>query len=401
MNDSNSSHTLVDETNPTPLLSSVISALSTEATPFTGERFVFGSGVEIFYEHYHRYVFAARAIDSTQTVLDLGCGIGYGSLILASKAKKVVAIDRDPDSIALLKSLASQLGVHNVEAICGDVASLDTAIPDPIDVVVCHELIEHLPQPLQESLVRLIASGNAPFHASTKLLVSTPERNVYNQKNKEHNDFHEFEFSHAEFKQILSKNFQHVSLFWQGSITGNALVAEQGGANSVAAGFVHWQDMTKLLGTVTDIPERHGVFMYGIASNAPLNPISSSILVDQRERLFMEKLAIAAQELNQTEFRVNKLREENDSLRSSLSIDRQTQQKVKDLLRENEILGARHEEAHRYFGQRISEYEAIIQAHVNSPLEVKLAKKCMEKMPTFIRKIIRRIAAVGLALVRG
>ena len=70
-------------------------------------------------------------------------------------------------------------------------------------------------------------------------------------------------------------------------------------------------------------------------------------------------------------------------------------------MQENEMLGARIEETHRHFGQRIAEYEAIIQTHINSPLEVKLAKKVVEKLPNPIRKVLRRCAAIGLAVVRG
>lgn len=394
MNETQPAQAITELTNPTPLLSSVISALSTDATPFTGERFVFGSGVEIFYEHYHRYVFAAGAIDSTQTVLDLGCGVGYGSLILASKAKKVISIDRDQDSVTLLKSLVKQYAVANIEALCGDVASLEHLITTPIDVVVCHELIEHLPQDLQASLIALIASGQPPFHKGTRLLISTPERGAYNRRNQDHNEFHEFEFSYEEFKHLLSRHFQHLSIYWQGGITGNVIVSENEPGGSPTAAYVQWQNPTKLLGTVSNSAEPRGVYMYGIASNSSQAPVMSSILIDQRELLFLEKLSIAANELNQTEARINRLQELNRSLTASHEFDQQAQQKIKDLLRENEILGARLEE-------RIDHYESIIQAHVNSPLEVKLAKKCVEKLPNFIRKILRKTAAVGLAIVRG
>lgn len=392
----------VAEGNTTPLLSSVISALSTDATAFTGERFVFGSGVEIFYEHYHRYVFAARSVKSDETVLDLGCGIGYGSLLLASKAKKVISLDRDADSITLLRSLAEQLDIKNIEPICGDVASVASLISTRIDVVICHELIEHLPQSLQESLVSLIGSGAAPFHAKTRFLVSTPERATYNEKNRSHNDFHEFEFSYEEFKRLLSNHFKGVSLYWQGGVTGNVIIAEESRSPMVTAGFVQWQNSARLLGTVGDTPTARGVYMYAIASNSESTEAPpSSVLIDQKELLFMEKLAIAAQELNEQNRRLVSMESEVVKHTTSNQLLAQAQEKIKALMRENEMLGARLEETHRYFGQRIEDYESVIKAHVTAPLEVKLARKCVEKLPNFVRKILRRIAAVGLALVRG
>jgi hypothetical protein len=45
---------------------------------FTGDRFLPGACGEIWYEHWHRDVFAARII-AGRKVLDVACGAGYGS----------------------------------------------------------------------------------------------------------------------------------------------------------------------------------------------------------------------------------------------------------------------------------------------------------------------------------
>ena len=366
----------------TPLLSSIVSALSTEATDFTGERFVFGSGVEIFYEHYHRYVFAARHISPEQTVLDLGCGVGYGSLLLATKAKEVVALDRDEDSITLLRSLLGASDIKNVKAVCGGVDEVEKLITGPIDVVVCHELIEHLPRDMQERLLAKISAGEAPFHKGTRLFISTPERVAYNARNSEENHFHEFEFSQGEFASFLSRQFSHHQMLRQGSVTGNLMVSATGGKSACSAGFVHWQDVVKLLGTVTDSPDSSGIYMYGVASNSPIPPMESSVLLDQRERLIAEKLAIAAKELNEKQREVTRVRERLASRELSEEFQEQAQQKIKALLRENEILAA-------HLGG------------VDIPLEVKLAMKVMQRMPKVIRVVIRRMTAFAIAIRRG
>jgi 2-polyprenyl-3-methyl-5-hydroxy-6-metoxy-1,4-benzoquinol methylase len=366
----------------TPLLSSVVSALSTEATRFTGERFLFGSGVEIFYEHYHRYVFAARNITSDQTVLDLGCGVGYGSLILAHRAKRVVSLDRDQESIALLGGLVASSGADNIEAICGDVDNLEKLIHGRIDVVVCHELIEHLPREAQERLLTKISSGQAPFHKGTRLFISTPEVSEYNQRNRKENRFHEFEFSKEEFVAFLGRHFAHKQLLWQGSVTGNLLVPEDGAFGTTAVGFVHWHDISRILGTVTERPQLRGVYLYGIASHDSLEPVSSSVVVDQNERLVLEKLAIAASELNQKQIEVNRVTERVAAAELKAEFQKQAHEKIKALQRENEMLGA------RLSGKDLA-------------LEVKLAMKIMQRMPNFIRVPIRRLVAFGMALRRA
>ena len=63
-----------------------------EALPFTGERFIPGVPGEIWYEHWHRYHFAAPMV-AGRKVLDIACGAGYGSALLARTATRVVGAD--------------------------------------------------------------------------------------------------------------------------------------------------------------------------------------------------------------------------------------------------------------------------------------------------------------------
>ena len=60
---------------------------------FTGERFVPGAAGEIWYEHWHRYHFAAKLVGGRE-VLDVACGAGYGSALLARGAQRVPEVAR-------------------------------------------------------------------------------------------------------------------------------------------------------------------------------------------------------------------------------------------------------------------------------------------------------------------
>ena len=53
--------------------------------PFTGERFIPGAKGEIWIEHWHRYHFATRWAKGKR-VLDVACGEGYGTALLARVA---------------------------------------------------------------------------------------------------------------------------------------------------------------------------------------------------------------------------------------------------------------------------------------------------------------------------
>ena len=66
--------------------------------PFTGERFIPGVPGEIWLEHWHRYHFAARWAMGRR-VLDVACGEGYGTALLARTAAQVTGVDISTQAI--------------------------------------------------------------------------------------------------------------------------------------------------------------------------------------------------------------------------------------------------------------------------------------------------------------
>jgi SAM-dependent methyltransferase len=89
--------------------------------------------------HAARYRFAARWV-SGKRVLDLACGVGYGSAILKiAGAAQVIGVDRSEQAVAYARERYVAPGVSFV---CSDGA---TFTPDgPFDVVVSLETIEHV-----------------------------------------------------------------------------------------------------------------------------------------------------------------------------------------------------------------------------------------------------------------
>ena len=153
---------------------------------WTGERCVPWIGEwQVLYEHLHRYFFAA-AIDDSSRVLDLGCGEGYGSAILAEKAKHVVGVDVDA---RVIEHASANYPLDNLEFRQASVLELDDLADASFELVVCFEVIEHIAE--HDELLSLVRRVLAP---GGLFLVSTPDREVYSERDRYHNPYHVKEF---------------------------------------------------------------------------------------------------------------------------------------------------------------------------------------------------------------
>lgn len=171
---------------------------------FTGERVIPGqTDPDLLNEHVARYRFA-EALTSGRRAVDVGCGVGYGSQILAAKAERVIALDFAPDAVAQGRS-----GFHadNIRWLAGDASRIPLR-DDSLDVVVAFEVIEHL-----EDWQGFLAEARRVLHGDGQLLVSTPNRPYYEESRTEPNPFHVHEFDYAEFKAELEAVFPHTTIF--------------------------------------------------------------------------------------------------------------------------------------------------------------------------------------------
>ena len=66
---------------------------------WTGERYLPEIGGTIALEHIHRYLMA-RELAKDKDVLDIACGEGYGSVMLAEIARHVSGVDISAEAVA-------------------------------------------------------------------------------------------------------------------------------------------------------------------------------------------------------------------------------------------------------------------------------------------------------------
>lgn len=89
--------------------------------------------------HAGRYVWAMARCEG-QRLVDLGCGVGYGSFLLSWTAGEVTGIDIDVGAITYARE-----NFKDVRYLVGDLS--DPHFLPQADIAVCFEVLEHLPAP--------------------------------------------------------------------------------------------------------------------------------------------------------------------------------------------------------------------------------------------------------------
>jgi SAM-dependent methyltransferase len=194
---------------------------------FTGERFVPGVGGEIVYEHVHRYAFARRYAGGRR-VLDVACGEGYGSALLAPVAREVTGVDIDAPTVAHAReTYASHRNLRFVEGSAAQLPLADASV----DLIVSFETIEHLPAADQP---RMLAEFSRVLTDDGVLVLSAPNRPEYSEARGYVNPYHRHEHDRAELERLLRVTFPAIRWHAQRVWLGSTVWREGGGADAEA-----------------------------------------------------------------------------------------------------------------------------------------------------------------------
>ena len=180
---------------------------------FTGERYLPTMQGKIRTEHYHRYGIALDTVVG-KDVLDVACGEGYGSSLLARVARSVVGVDISAEAIS--HAAAVYPGV-NLAFRVGSASCLEFQ-DDAFDVVVSFETIEHLLEQAQ-----MLAEIRRVLRPNGFLLISSPNRPVYSEESDASNDFHVKELDLDEFDALLRERFPAIRYFGQRVLMGSVV----------------------------------------------------------------------------------------------------------------------------------------------------------------------------------
>jgi GT2 family glycosyltransferase/SAM-dependent methyltransferase len=201
---------------------------------FTGERFLPTESGEIRHEHMHRYAWC-RPLVVGKAVLDIACGEGYGSAILAPGAASVIGVDISTQAVE--HAAGKYSGIAGLTFREGNAAAIP--LPDnSVDVVISFETIEH-----HDQHVEMISEIRRVLRPHGILIISSPNRPVYTEKAGHHNEFHVKELDFTEFDELLRQKFSRVRYYGQRLSVGSSILPMQ------------LEDATRCMDALTDTGE--------------------------------------------------------------------------------------------------------------------------------------------------
>jgi 2-polyprenyl-3-methyl-5-hydroxy-6-metoxy-1,4-benzoquinol methylase len=171
--------------------------------PLTGERTLPDLPQENYWYRRHLVVYewiAARV--GGRRVIDMACGEGYGSQVLAGAAAGVVGVDANPEAH---EHARLRYGGSNLRFERGLVESF----AEPCDAVVFLQTIEHVTDAgaILEHFKSMLAPGGIAYVSTPNLLKLAPPG-----AEKSDNPWHLREYRAAEFRQLCQAHFARVEM---------------------------------------------------------------------------------------------------------------------------------------------------------------------------------------------
>jgi SAM-dependent methyltransferase len=170
----------------------------------TGERTLPDVPAENYWFRRHLAVYewiAARV--AGMRVVDMACGEGYGSELLARSAMSVVGVDANPEAHEHARLRYARANLRFVR-------DLVTTFSEQEDAVVFLQTIEHLEQPgaALEHFRSLVGDRGTVFLSTPNVLTLAPEGAP-----RSDNPWHVHEYRSAEFERLCREHFDGVQLF--------------------------------------------------------------------------------------------------------------------------------------------------------------------------------------------
>jgi SAM-dependent methyltransferase len=167
----------------------------------TGERTLPDVPVENYWFRRHLVVYEWIADRCAGLkVVDMACGEGYGTDVLAGRAREVTGVDANPQAFEHARLKYTRPGVRFVR-------NMIELYSEPCDAVIFLQTIEHVPDP--EGVLRHFRGMAGTVYVSTPNLLTLAPPGA----DKSGNPWHLREYRVAEFRALCESVFDRVDLY--------------------------------------------------------------------------------------------------------------------------------------------------------------------------------------------
>lgn len=227
---------------------------------WTGERLETHILNETSIEHLHRYAIAME-LAKGKKVLDIACGEGYGSNLMATVAENVTGMDIDKATIEKAKQKYKK---DNIIFLDADAENIPVT-SHTYDMVVSFETLEHV-----KNLSQMIRECKRVLRPGGLLIISTPDKNNYSDKTGYLNPFHTKELYLNELESVLKERFNVVKIYQQVATFVSLITCQE------------IQNLNRYTGNFSNIEkniELEPLYFFALVSDEPLPSLSNSIFM--------------------------------------------------------------------------------------------------------------------------
>lgn len=166
----------------------------------TGERTLPDVPAENYWYRRHLAVYEWIAERTAgMDVVDMACGEGYGTAVLAGRARRVIGVDANPEAYEHARAKYTRPGVSFARDL------IETYI-HPCDAVVFLQTIEHVKEP-EQVLAHFKAMASTVYVSTPNVLTLAPPGT-----DKSDNPWHLREYRAREFRALCESVFERVEL---------------------------------------------------------------------------------------------------------------------------------------------------------------------------------------------
>lgn len=159
-----------------------------------------------FFMSLSRYKFAGKLLEGKHSMLEVGCNVGFKTMMFSQFVEYVTGIDYEENAIAFAKENYTD---EKRKYICADFINMEP-LEHRVDAVVSLDVIEHIEQENERRFMDAIVSN---LDRDGICIIGTPNITAAQYQSEISKIGHINMFDHKRLKELMSQYFANVFMF--------------------------------------------------------------------------------------------------------------------------------------------------------------------------------------------